>query len=39
MPELTDMMNVGKDMAKKLNEVGIDLSEVWFCADGALFDG
>ena len=27
MPELTDMMNVGKDMAKKLNAVGIDLSE------------
>lgn len=27
MPELTDLMNVGKDMAKKLNAVGIDLSE------------
>lgn len=27
MPELKDMMNVGKDMAKKLNAVGIDLSE------------
>ena len=27
MPELTDMMKVGKDMAKKLNAVGIDLSE------------
>lgn len=27
MPELTDMMNVGKEMAKKLNTVGIDSSE------------
>ncbi|RKI24290.1 hypothetical protein D7V82_11095 [bacterium 1xD8-6] len=27
MPELTDMMNIGKEMAKKLNTVGIDSSE------------
>ena len=27
MPEVTDMMNVGKKKAKKLNAVGIDLSE------------
>jgi len=27
MPELTDLMNIGKEMAKKLNAVGIDSSE------------
>ncbi len=27
MSELTDMMNIGKEMAKKLNAVGIDSSE------------
>ena len=27
MPELTDMMNIGQEMAKKLNTVGIDSSE------------
>ena len=27
MPELTSMMNIGKEMAKKLTAVGIDTSE------------
>lgn len=27
MPELTNMMNIGKEMAKKLTSVGIDSSE------------
>lgn len=27
MSELTNMMNIGKEMAKKLNAVGIDSSE------------